>query len=147
MKTIHKKFMVGGVLLAIAVGYLGFASIKSGWVYYVEVDRFMAETKFHPQRVRLCGSVSADQLKVNSAGLKANFILRGQAQSVPVAYKGVIPDMFAAGRDVVVEGKLDAAGTFQADQMMTKCASKYEAGSKHPADIQRSMHESNDRNL
>ena len=147
MKTIHKKFLVGGILLAIAVGYLGFSSIQSGWVYYVEVDRYMADTKFHSQRVRLCGSVSADNLSVNPAGLTANFILRGQQQSVLVAYKGVIPDMFAAGRDVVVEGKLDAAGTFQADQMMTKCASKYEAVSKHPADIQRSAHESNDRNL
>ena len=42
--------------------------------------------------------------------------------------------MFKAGSEVVVEGQADAAGTFQADLMMTKCASKYEdkpAG--HPA--------------
>ena len=138
MKAIHKKFLVGGVLLAIAVAYLGFASVKSGWVYYVEVDRYVEDLSLHAQRVKLCGSVSADGLLVNPSALKAAFALQGKGKSVPVAYHGVIPDMFSAGRDVVVEGKLDATGTFQADQMMTKCACKYEAGARHPVSVARS---------
>jgi cytochrome c-type biogenesis protein CcmE len=138
MKTIHKKFMFGGVLLAVAIGYLGFASVKSGWVYYVEVDKFVEEAKFHTQRVKLCGTVAEEGMVSNPAGLSASFVLKGQNRSLPVAYRGVVPDLFAAGRDVVVEGKLDAAGTFQSDQMMTKCASKYEAGGKRQAGIKRS---------
>lgn len=147
MKAIHKKFLLGGALLAIAVGYLGFASIKSGWVYYVDVDRFADDSSLHSQRVKLCGTVVGEGLVSHPAGMNADFTLRGAGKSIPVAYHGVIPEMFAAGRDVVVEGKLNAAGTFEADQMMTKCASKYEAGtthpvgSTHPAGIQRSGHE------
>lgn len=132
MKAIHKKFLFGGILLAIAVGYLGFASVKTGWVYYVEVDKFVDEAKFHTQRVKLCGTVAQEGLVSSPAGMTARFTLKGQNKSLPVAYRGVVPDMFAAGRDVVVEGTMDAAGTFQSDQMMTKCASKYEAAGKHP---------------
>lgn len=138
MKAIHKKFLFGGILLAIAVGYLGFASVKTGWVYYVEIDKFVDEPKFHTQRVKLCGTVAQEGLVSSPAGMTASFTLRGQNKSLPVAFRGVVPDMFAAGRDVVVEGKLDAAGTFQSDQMMTKCASKYESAGKHPGSIKRS---------
>ena len=42
-------------------------------------------------------------------------------------YPGVVPDLFKAGCDVVIEGKLDSAGVFQSDSMMTKCSSKYQA--------------------
>jgi cytochrome c-type biogenesis protein CcmE len=46
---------------------------------------------------------------------------------MPVSYRGTVPDLFKAGADVVVEGKLNAAGTFEADVLLTKCASKYDA--------------------
>jgi cytochrome c-type biogenesis protein CcmE len=78
--------------------------------------------------------VAADGLASNKASLNATFQLTGPSQaakSLRVNYRGPIPDLFAAGRDVVVEGKRDAAGVFQADVLMTKCASKYEPGSPH----------------
>jgi cytochrome c-type biogenesis protein CcmE len=42
--------------------------------------------------------------------------------------------MFGPGKNVVVEGRRDPAGVFQADVLMTKCASKYEPGSPHKAE-------------
>ncbi|WKZ57739.1 MAG: cytochrome c maturation protein CcmE [Bdellovibrionota bacterium] len=47
-------------------------------------------------------------------------------RSVAVTYRGVKPDMFAVGRDVILEGYL-RGGTLEADQLMTQCPSKYEA--------------------
>jgi cytochrome c-type biogenesis protein CcmE len=44
---------------------------------------------------------------------------------VPVAYHGILPDMFAEGREVVVEGRY-ADGGLAARQIMTSCPSKYE---------------------
>jgi len=147
MKAIHKKMLFGGIVVFLGVGYLAYASVKSGWVYYVDVGQFAADPAYQQQRVKLCGIVAAEGLAVNPAALSARFSVQGQGKSVPVNYHGVIPDMFAAGREVVIEGKVDSAGVFQADQMMTKCASKYEAGKTHPAGIQRSGHERSDRNL
>jgi cytochrome c-type biogenesis protein CcmE len=130
--TIRSKLITAGVVLAAAVGYLAMAGAKSGWVYYLEVDHFLADSQYHAQRVRLHGKVAADHLQVSAAALSANFDLQGKSKSVAVQYHGVIPEMFEGGRDVVVEGKLDpATNCFRADVLMTKCASKYEPNSPH----------------
>jgi cytochrome c-type biogenesis protein CcmE len=149
MSAIHKKFVIGGAILGLAVCYLGFAGVQSGWVYMLPVDRFVDEPQFRTQRVKLCGKAVEQGFTLNRAGMTARFTIAGtQGKSVPVVFHGVIPDMFRAGRDVVIEGKLDGAGIFQADLLMTKCASKYEAGKEHPKDIpMRSSHECDDRHL
>jgi cytochrome c-type biogenesis protein CcmE len=44
-----------------------------------------------------------------------------------VRYQGLTPDNFEEDREVVVEGRLGPAGVFQADTLMTRCESKYQA--------------------
>ena len=127
------KFSVAAVLLISAVGYLTFAGVQRGWVYTVSVDQFSANAEQQKLRVRLCGTVSEDRLDIRKAQLSVKFLIKGEHTAIPVSYKGVIPDMFKAGSEVVVEGKLDNVGEFQADMLMTKCASKYEGTPKnHP---------------
>ena len=48
---------------------------------------------------------------------------------VTVLYKGSVPDMFRAGRDLVVTGTRQADGVFvsKPGTMITKCPSKYQA--------------------
>ncbi|NIQ00058.1 MAG: hypothetical protein GWM98_06255, partial [Nitrospinaceae bacterium] len=59
--------------------------------------------------------------------------------TLPVVYKGVTPDMFEGGREVVVEGTLGTDGVFHANTLLTSCPSKYEAekeaGKTHPGNI------------
>jgi cytochrome c-type biogenesis protein CcmE len=129
MSAIRKKLLVAGALLVGAVSYLAYAGMKSGWVYFIDVDHFVSDTQYHGQRVRLHGKVADDGFTTEK--LDAKFILLGKDKRLPVAYHGVIPDMFQAGRDVVVEGKLGPSGMFKADVLMTKCASKYEPQSPH----------------
>jgi cytochrome c-type biogenesis protein CcmE len=130
--TIRTKLVTAGVVLVAAVGYLATAGAKSGWVYYLEVDHFLADSQYHSQRVRLHGKVASDRLEVSAAALSASFDLLGKSKSVAVQYRGGIPEMFEGGRDVVVEGQLDpATNVFRADVLMTKCASKYEPNSPH----------------
>ena len=132
MTATHAKLIVAGTVMALAIGYLGFAGAKSGWVYMVEVDKYLADPQFRTQRVRLHGTVAADQLEVSPAALLAKFNLAGtDGSSLPVVYRGNIPEMFGAGKNVLVEGRSDDAGVFQADVLMTKCASKYEPDSPH----------------
>lgn len=54
-------------------------------------------------------------IAVSSAAASFTVISRGQPK----------PDMFAAGRDVIVEGQLNSAGTIDARQVLTSCPSKY----------------------
>lgn len=46
-------------------------------------------------------------------------------QNVPVVYNGLKPDMFAVGRDVIIEGEYKE-GTLRAHKLLTQCPSKYE---------------------
>ncbi|HWP39594.1 MAG TPA: cytochrome c maturation protein CcmE [Tepidisphaeraceae bacterium] len=130
MSAIQKKLLAGGIALVAAVGYLAYAGMKSGWVYFIDVDHFLADPAYHRQRVRLHGKVADEGFVARN--LDASFVLLGKSSRLNVAYHGVIPDMFQTGRDVVVEGRLDPhSNTFKADVLMTKCAGKYEPGSPH----------------
>jgi cytochrome c-type biogenesis protein CcmE len=129
------KLIGAGVAIAIAVAFLVVAGVREGWVYYLPVDQFLADDGYHDQRVRLRGTVAHDNLHVAGTRLLARFELQGEQRGLRVEYEGVVGDMFGAGREVVVEGRLDEAGVFQADTLLTRCASKYEtAGGEAPHD-------------
>lgn len=129
MKPIQKKLLAAGFVVVSAAAYLAFAGAKQGWAYYVTVDQFTRDSgKYANQRVKLCGTVAAEGLEVNRGRLTANFILESGDGKLPVVYRGAIPDMFRADCQAVVEGRLNAAGVFEAETLLTKCASKYEAG-------------------
>jgi cytochrome c-type biogenesis protein CcmE len=121
------KLWMGGTILAVAVGYLAFAGVQQGWVYYVSVDQYQTDAKYQGRRVRLMGQVAEDQFIVSATRMQANFTLRGTSHSLRINYRGTIPDMFTVGGDIVVEGRLGESGEFQADVLLTKCASKYDA--------------------
>jgi cytochrome c-type biogenesis protein CcmE len=129
--SIRTKLAFAAVILIGAFGYLAYAGMQKGWVYLVSVEQYVADPQFASQRVRLHGKVAADDFDASSSALRANFNLTGGDKTLAVVYRGAIPDMFQVGRDVVIEGKRDSAGVFQADVLMTKCASKYEADSPH----------------
>lgn len=127
MTSTHRKLLVAGGVLAVALAYLGYAGAKKGWVYYVPVDEYVTDVQMQKQRVRLMGRVAGEGLEVNGAGLTARFDLLGPKSRVRVNYHGSIPDLFKAGSDVVVEGRMGSDGRFEADILMTKCASKYDS--------------------
>jgi len=126
MTHLKVKLGIAGVILAGAVTYLAIAGMQKGWVYTMGVEQYLDQTTQHGQRIRICGTVAPHEIDIQAAQLRANFYIKGTDKELRVAYKGVVPDLFKEGAEVVVEGKQDAAGVFQADVLMTKCASKYE---------------------
>ena len=83
----------------------------------------------HPGNVYLAGRVLGPvRGDADAAGL--TFTLRDVkgAATVPVLYRGAVPDLFRAGRDIVVRGRLRGS-TFVGDPgtLVTKCPSKYAA--------------------
>lgn len=134
----QRRFIVGAVLIAAAVSYLVYAGIKTTSVYYFEMDEFVAHRAAHTgEDLRVKGWVRAGTVQWDAATNVLAFELARQdgTEPVPVAYKGILPDMFAEGREVVVEGKYEVPG-LRAKQIMTSCPSKYEAerqqGATHP---------------
>jgi cytochrome c-type biogenesis protein CcmE len=133
MTHFYFKLIAAGALVLPAVTYLGYAGMKDGVVqYHLKVDDYLNDSHYRTQRVRLAGNVAEQGLNIGTGRLGAKFLLEGQTRNVPVNYTGVVPDLFKAGCEVIVEGRLGPDGTFQSDLVLTKCASKYEsAGHGH----------------
>jgi cytochrome c-type biogenesis protein CcmE len=49
----------------------------------------------------------------------------GSDVSLPVVYRGAVPDTFKVGNGVIVEGTYTADGIFEATAILARCASKY----------------------
>ena len=125
----QRRFIVGAVLIAAAVSYLVYAGIKTTSVYYFEMDEFLARRAAHAgEDLRVKGWVRTGSIQWDAATSSLAFELarKDGSDPVPVAYKGILPDMFAEGREVVVEGRYETPG-LRAKQIMTSCPSKYEA--------------------
>jgi cytochrome c-type biogenesis protein CcmE len=130
-----RRFIVGAVLIAAAVSYLVYAGIKSTSMYYFEMDEFLAQRDQHAgEDLRVKGWVRAGSVQWDATTNRLAFELarKDGSEPVTVAYKGILPDMFAEGREVVVEGRYEAPG-LHAKQIMTRCPSKYEAQKEHGA--------------
>jgi cytochrome c-type biogenesis protein CcmE len=83
----------------------------------------------HAGTVSLTGKVRGPvkgDAKTNGGLRFALHNINGASPAVPVVYKGSVPDLFAVGRDVNLTGHLEGTA-FVADQMTTKCPSKYTA--------------------
>ncbi len=94
------------------------------------IDEFLSRREaVAGEGVRVAGRVAADSMQWNASTLDLRFRLANFAGSggVDVTYNGVLPDMFAEGRDVIVEGTYAHDGVFRARTLMTSCPSKYEA--------------------
>jgi cytochrome c-type biogenesis protein CcmE len=124
----QRRFIVGAALIAAAVSYLVYAGIRTTSMYYFEMDEFLARRAgLAGETLRVKGWVGAGSVRWDASTNRLAFSLARQDNSapVPVAYHGILPDMFAEGREVVVEGRWqDDALT--ARQIMTSCPSKYE---------------------
>jgi cytochrome c-type biogenesis protein CcmE len=122
------KLLVGIVVIGGGVGYFMFQAMQSSWAYYYSVDEFAAAAAAKQEHsYRRAGRVKPDSIVRDLENVTLKFTLAGSEAELPVQYKGVVPDNFADEREVVVEGRLSAAGVFEADTLLTKCESKYQA--------------------
>ena len=129
------KFGLGACLVAASIGYLMFAGLQQSSTYYFTIEEFLPrKQELAGQGVRVAGRVAEGTLskQTSAKGTEMKFAIgdfKGPGQMgemVPVAYTGIVPDMFAEGRDVIIEGRY-VDGTLRAQQIMTSCPSKYEA--------------------
>jgi len=126
----NRRFIIGATIIVVAVAYLVYTGIRETSVYYLTIDEFLARREaVAGEGLRVAGRVAAKSVAWNPATLDLHFRLASfdEKDGVPVAYNGVLPDMFAEGRDVIVEGTYGREGAFHAHTLLTACPSKYEA--------------------
>lgn len=126
----NKKFLISGLLILAAVSYLAYTGFESSAIYYYTVSELTEQGEsVRNTNIRVNGQVDIDSVEHNPTGNSAlKFTIIEGGESLPVIYRGIVPDTFVAGREIVIEGHLDSGGVFQADTILTKCPSKYEPG-------------------
>ncbi len=128
----RKKF----VLVIIVFGLLTVAWIsmdfKTQEVPFISVSDLVNHVDNYKQdRFRLGGNVQEGSIHYSEDHLTVDFQLKQGDSSVPVEHtSAAIPDLFKDGAQVIVEGAYKS-GIFYADNLMTKCASRYEEESKY----------------
>jgi cytochrome c-type biogenesis protein CcmE len=126
----NRRFIIGATIIVAAVAYLVYTGIRETSVYYLTIDEFLSRREaVAGEGVRVAGRVGAKSMSWNPATLDLKFRLANFEgnEGVDVSYNGVLPDMFAEGRDVIVEGTYARDGAFHAKTLLTSCPSKYEA--------------------
>jgi cytochrome c-type biogenesis protein CcmE len=80
------------------------------------------------QRIRVAGKVSDPIDYKTEPAIELRFLVTDPSDAsstIPVVYRNLKPDMFAAGRDVLIDGDFEG-GSILAAKLLTQCPSKYE---------------------
>ena len=122
-----KKYLIGGLILIIVVGYLLYLSFGSSVSYYVTVSELLARgVELHDTNVRVAGKIADSPIEWNAEDLELRFTITEGGDVMTVVYQDAKPSGFKAGSNILVEGKYHSDGMFHATQLIMKCPSKYE---------------------
>ncbi len=123
------RILVVAAVIVVVIVYLVISSARGATQYSLTISELQAKGQAAiGQGARVAGVLDGNSVSWDAQGLVLKFVLTGQGTTLPVVYRGVKPDMFRDGAEVIVEGKLGVDGTFEAKTLLLKCPSKYESG-------------------
>jgi cytochrome c-type biogenesis protein CcmE len=127
MKRRHKRIaiiVVGLAGLSLAA-FLVASAFRENLVFFFSPTQVAAREAPVDRAFRIGGLVQDGTLKRDADGLTVRFTVTDTAASIPVVYKGILPDLFKEGRGCVAQGKIGADGVFQAEQVLAKHDENY----------------------
>jgi cytochrome c-type biogenesis protein CcmE len=122
------KYIIGGLLLIGVVVFLMVQATVSTGSYYLTVSELQAEkAAMVGERVRVSGQVVEGSEEWNAREITLRFRIQDeQGTQLPVVFFGPRPDNFQRAAEAIAEGTMLADGTFQANDLLLKCPSRYE---------------------
>lgn len=127
MKARHKRFAWIGAavaLLAIAVT-LVLNAFNDNLVFFQTPSDVVDGKVPKGRNFRVGGMVEKGSIQRSADGLSVRFVITDTVKSIPVTYKGALPDLFKDGKGAVAQGKLDAEGNFVASEVLAKHDENY----------------------
>ena len=125
MKPRHKKFMwiaFGLAALGVATA-LVLTAFNKNLVFFFTPSQVAANEAPVGRTFRIGGMVQAGSVK--REGVEVRFVVTDTAKSMPVVYRGQLPDLFREGKGVVAQGQLGADGVFTAREVLAKHDENY----------------------
>jgi len=116
--------IAGGLAVLGVAAALVLNALNSNIAFYVSPTDVAAGKAPHGKAFRIGGMVKEGSLKREADGVTVSFIVTDTEKDLPVAYKGILPDLFQEGKGVVAQGKL-ADGRFMASEVLAKHDENY----------------------
>jgi cytochrome c-type biogenesis protein CcmE len=146
------KFVIGGLLIIVAIAYLIISSTKANAQYFFTIDELISRGQsMVGQNVRISGAVIGDSINYDPQTLSLNFTIANvpadnkqiEAQGglaavlhaavtdpsqtrMQVVYLGPKPDLLRDEAQAIMTGHISEDNIFYADELLLKCPTKYE---------------------
>lgn len=127
MNSTQKKrlgLIAGGLIICGAAAALVFNAFEENLVFFFSPSQVAAHEAPEGRAFRIGGFVQKGSVQRQKDGVTVRFDVTDTAHTVPVTYKGSLPDLFKEGKGVVAQGKLQN-GVFVADQVLAKHDENY----------------------
>ena len=117
---------VGLVLagVALAVG-LALQAFEENLLFFYSPTQVLAGEPPEGHKFRLGGLVETNSVTREPGELAVEFVVTDNANVMNVVYEGVLPDLFREGQGVIAHGRLQADGTFRAEEVLAKHDENY----------------------
>ena len=121
------KFGIGFGIILTTLGWLAYSGIQESKTYYVTVPELLSHSDAASRRFRVAGDVQVGSIR--RTGGRTEFTLEQDGQVLQVYYTGSepLPDTLMDRAQAIADGRYQQDGTFHAEMVQAKCASKYEA--------------------
>ncbi len=142
----RRRFLIGGVAILAAIGFLIVNGTLSNAQYFITVDELLTRSELAGQTIRISGAVIGDTIRYDSDTLTIRFTMANipeetdnlaltlhEAVSDPnasrinvVVENEPMPDLLQNEAQAILTGRLSPDGTFYADELLLKCPTRYE---------------------
>ena len=125
MKPRQKRIalIVGGLASLTLAAVLTLNALDSNIALYVTPSEVVAGKSPQGKAFRIGGLVKEGSVKRND--MTVRFVMTDTAKEIPVAYTGILPDLFRDGKGAVVQGRLGGDGVFVATEVLAKHDENY----------------------
>ena len=127
MKPRHKRvaMIVGGVAALAVAAALVISAFQKNLVFFFTPTQVADNEAPQGRTFRIGGLVEPGSVRRQADGVTVEFVVTDTARSIPVLFKGILPDLFREGKGVVTQGRLGADGIFQASEVLAKHDENY----------------------
>jgi cytochrome c-type biogenesis protein CcmE len=127
MKPRHRRlvYVALGLALLGVTAALVLNAFRSNLVFFYSPTQVADKEAPVNKTFRLGGLVEQGSLKRLPDGVTVSFVVTDTGKSIPVRYKGILPDLFKEGKGVVAQGRLEPDGVFHAQEVLAKHDENY----------------------
>lgn len=123
---LNPRLLIVAAVIIATVGFLVFNAMGSSMAYFQTVGELRASGKdITGEPLRVGGDVVSGSVE-KGLGTELRFTITDGVDTLPVAYDGVVPDIFSEDVEVVAEGRIGPDGVLAAETLLTKCPSRFE---------------------